>query len=244
MQQTNKGPTRAAQGGAARYERSCVAAELRALETGQIRLFIPYNSETQIYWFREVIRPGFFARAIEESQDVVAWYQHGRGSVLPLGRTAAGTAELREIGQEGCECIVTPPERPWVDDLRESIRRGDIRGASFAFDIREENLKEKKGEMLLRELIDADISDFSPVVFPAYQDSAASLRDHWSAVHRMLAMPPERVRELLIEQRAAPPADPPPAATPAPPAPAPGADQQPAADLSRYREFLDSLERR
>lgn len=141
----------------------------------RITMTIPYDVETEVLWFREIIRPGAFRQAIEDKEDVVSWYQHGRGGALPLGRTTAGTLSLRET-EEGLEAIARPPNRPWVDDLVESIERKEVNGSSFAFGDTTERWTEEPGESPLREILSTSLWDVSPVVFPAYPNTDAQVR--------------------------------------------------------------------
>jgi len=168
-------------------ERRFVPAELEVRQANgeplRIRMFIPYDVETDVFWFREVVRPGFFARAIAEKQDVVAWYQHGDGGRLPLGRVGSGTLDLTETAR-GLVAIATPPARPWVEDLVESIKRRDINGASFAFAPTRERWTEQEGEPPLRELLDGEIWDVSPVVQPAYPNTDTDIRETAERVFR------------------------------------------------------------
>lgn len=151
----------------------------------RIEMFIPYDKETRIWWFREVIRPGFFSRAIDEKQDVVAWYAHGEGGQLPLGRTGAGTFTMAET-KKGMTGIATPPDTQSARELITAIERGEINGASFAFEMiydekgraLGERWIEDPGEDPLRELLDAIIWDVSPVVFPAYTDSDTEIKEN------------------------------------------------------------------
>jgi HK97 family phage prohead protease len=141
----------------------------------RILMRIPYNVETEVLWFREVIRPGAFAKAIGEAQDVVAWYQHGAGGALPLGRTTAGTLELRDT-PTGLEAEARPPDRPWVQDLIAAINRREINGSSFAFGDTRERWTEEPDEIPLREILETSLWDVSPVVFPAYPNTDAQVR--------------------------------------------------------------------
>jgi HK97 family phage prohead protease len=144
-------------------------------DTHQIVMRIPYDVETEVFWFREVIRPGAFRKAVEQNEDVVAWYQHGEGGALPLGRTTAGTLTLRDT-ETALEAIARPPNRPWVDDMVEAIRRREINGASFAFGDTTERWTEEPDETPLREILQTSLWDVSPVVFPAYPTSSAEVR--------------------------------------------------------------------
>jgi hypothetical protein len=167
-------------------ERRFLEAEIRAEEENgrrRIRMSIPYNVETEILWFREIIRPGAFAEAIKNREDVVAWYQHGEGGALPLGRTTAGTLELRDTNQ-GLLAEATPPDRPWVEDLVVSIERAEINGASFAFSDTKERWTEEPDEKPLREILATALWDISPVVFPAYPTTHTQVRSSAERVFR------------------------------------------------------------
>lgn len=155
-------------------------------EATRIEMFIPYDKETRLWWFREVIRPGFFSRAIEEKQDVVAWYAHGEGGQLPLGRTSAKPATLTmNESKKGMTATATPPDTPEARSVMTAIERGEVAGASFAFEMiydekgraLGERWVEEPGEDPLRELLDAIIWDVSPVVFPAYTDSDTEVKE-------------------------------------------------------------------
>ena len=179
------------------------AVDLRAAaEAGAIEMFIPYDVETFIgipgeWGFREIIRPTAFVRAIAERQDVVAWYQHGDGGQLPLGRVGAETLVL-EHREDGLLARATPPNLPWVDAIRESIKRGDVNGSSFAFwPVKGgQRWTEVTGEDSLRELIDVDLFDTAPVVFPAYGQT-------WARVRSMVLPDLRHPKDVLDEHRAA-----------------------------------------
>ena len=124
-------------------------------------------------YFREVIKPGAFTRAIKEKQDVRALWNHDANHVL--GRTKAGTLHLSE-DKRGLKIAIDPPDTQFANDLLTSIKRGDIDQMSFAFRAVEEKWIEKKGEMSLRELHDLDLYDISPVTYPAYAATDVGLR--------------------------------------------------------------------
>jgi hypothetical protein len=133
-----------------------------------------FNEETIIgNFFREVVRPGAFKRAIKEKQDVRALENHDANRVL--GRTAAGTLEMWE-DKRGLAIEVTPPNTQVANDLLENIRLGNVDQMSFAFTAVEEKWIEKKDEIALRELIDVDLYDVSVVTYPAYEGTSAGLR--------------------------------------------------------------------
>jgi uncharacterized protein len=139
-----------------------------------------FNSETTIHTsfgsFREVIRPGAFTRSLLEGQDVVAWYQHGEGGPLPLGRTKAGTLRLSQDNR-GLAFELDMPDTSAARDLAVSVQRGDVREASFAFEPAAEGGERwTNGDPSLRELLDLNVFDIAPVVFPAYPSTSVGLR--------------------------------------------------------------------
>lgn len=149
--------------------------------TGRVlRGLIPYNSPTQIFEkgkaFREVIRPGAFARALGGNKDVIATFNHSPDRLL--GRTASGTVRLTD-SPEGLRYEVDLPES--AADVRELLSRGDLRGSSFtAFPMPKGGDKwtapASRSELPLRELLALELVELGPVVFPAYPSSGAEVR--------------------------------------------------------------------
>lgn len=184
-------------------ERHARPIEIRAKEdSSRIELFIPYDSEADIGYFREIIRPGFFARTIRENTDVVSIWEHGRGANYPLGRTSAGTLELVET-ELGLQAIADPLDSPDVEYLRGLIRRGDVKGASFAFLATRERWTEEEGKTPLRELLDGEIYDVSPVTFAAYEASGVGLRSAADVYNEHVSGPVDQE----VDGDPAPPAD-------------------------------------
>lgn len=132
-----------------------------------------FNEETDLGYFREVVKPGAFKRAIKDGQDVRALWNHDPNYIL--GRTKSGTLKLEE-DKRGLRIEITPPRTNFADDLIESIRRGDVDQMSFAFTAVEETWTERKDEPALRELIDVNLYDISPVTYPAYDTTSVGVR--------------------------------------------------------------------
>ena len=145
-----------------------------------------YNDEVEINSFfgkfREVIRPGFFTRAINERQDVRALYNHD--SNFLLGRTSSGTLNLKE-DSKGLFVEISPPDTQSARDLITSIKRRDVTGMSFAFTIkklrwtenRDEDEEGDDEETDLRELLEINtLFDVGPVVYPVYESTTAETK--------------------------------------------------------------------
>jgi hypothetical protein len=123
----------------------------------------------------ESIARGAFTEAIKG--DVRALYNHNHD--LLLGRTAAGTLELRdtEVGLWGA--IQINPRDTQAMDAYERVLRGDISGCSFGFDIPadgEEMILKDDGSVhwIIRKVM--PLYEVSPCVFPAYEATSISAR--------------------------------------------------------------------
>jgi len=94
-----------------------------------------------------------------------------------LGRwPKPGTLKLAE-DDKGLRMEITPPDTTYGRDIVESVRRGDITGASFGFQIREKGEKwTEDGKVQVRELIDVDLFDVSVVTYPAYDSATVGVR--------------------------------------------------------------------
>lgn len=134
-----------------------------------VGLAAPYESETRIGEFREVIARGAFTRTLSESRDILALCDHDPAKVL--GRTRSGTLELRETVR-GLEFRLQLPETTIGRDLRELASRGDLGGVSFGF-----RAVRDSWEGDLRTLHEVELHEISIVsAWPAYPDTTVALR--------------------------------------------------------------------
>lgn len=123
---------------------------------------------------RERIQRGAFDRALREQQDVRALFNHDPN--LVLGRTKSGTLRLFS-DDVGLGYEITVPDTQAGRDVSTSVGRGDVTGSSFAFNVPKggENwTRSEDGE--IRDLVDLNVFDVSPTVFPAYTGTAAGVR--------------------------------------------------------------------
>lgn len=180
-------------------ERRAVPFEARADGDGKRRLrgrAAVFNSETVIGGeFREVVRPGAFAKTITE-RDVKMLWNHD--SNFPMGSLRAGTLLLDE-DYEALNVDNDPPTQGMYAGFLEAIERGDVSQMSFQFEVIKENIIRAEGQMLLREILEVKLWEVSPVTFPAYQDTdiglrAAEVRAGWI---KQGLLPEAHVREGL-----------------------------------------------
>lgn len=124
--------------------------------------------------FVETIKPGAFDAALKKS-DALALVNHDPN--LILGRQSNGTLKL-ESDEHGLRMEIHPPDTEMARHYVEAIRRGDMKGASFAFTV------DKGGDSWdpasspptrtvhqVRDLFDASI-----VSYPAYPDTSVAMR--------------------------------------------------------------------
>jgi len=174
------------------------ATELRVEERDATRRIVGYaavfDAETSIGgWYREIIRPGAFRKTLTE-HDAVALWNHDTGQ--PLGRKSMRTLELEEDGH-GLRFDVILPDTSWGRDAWVSVERGDVKGASFAFDVIKQKWTQEKDALDLRELQELRLWEISPVTFPAYEVTEAEARAVIQA-HEALALE-VRLRETTEE---------------------------------------------
>jgi uncharacterized protein len=128
--------------------------------------------------FRERFAPGAFDRWLGSAPDIRALWNHN--SDFPLGRTRNGTLRVQKDGA-GIRFELDPPATSWGADAVASIRRGDVSGVSFEFGTKRDgssDVWEKPGPdgVAFRTVLDADLYEISPVVFPAYPASNLAVR--------------------------------------------------------------------
>jgi HK97 family phage prohead protease len=123
--------------------------------------------------FKERIAPGAFSRTIEE-QDVRALFNHDSNFIL--GRTSAQTLRLAE-DDHGLRMDLDLPDTQIARDLAVSMRRGDITGGSFGFNLHTDgdSWQESDDEGAIRTLNSVRLFDVGPVVYPAYPDTDVSV---------------------------------------------------------------------
>ena len=161
-------------------EKRIFSIELRANESDPNRLVgyaAVFGQRSQLLYkrFYEVIQPGAFASALGNNNDIRALWNHNPD--FPLARTKNGTLRLQEDAH-GLRVEIVPPDTSWGRDAMASIKRGDVDQMSFAFDVGENGQlwEQLPDGLLLRTLKDLDLSEVSPVTFPAYTGTAISAR--------------------------------------------------------------------
>ncbi|MBX9580485.1 MAG: HK97 family phage prohead protease [Gemmataceae bacterium] len=138
-----------------------------------------FNVETEIRtWFgsfKESIAPGAFKSSLDSGRRVVSLFNHDVNYVL--GSTSGGSLSLME-DLRGLWIEVDPPDTQVGRDVVEYIRRGDVQGQSFMFTITKEQwtFSEDPKELDKRTILDVELFEAGPVLFPAYEETSVGLR--------------------------------------------------------------------
>ena len=158
--------------------------QVRSIETGfQTReaeggpiiegYFAVFNSDYEIWpGAIEQVAPGAFTSAL--GGDIRALADHDTRIVL--GRTTAGTLELREDEKGLYGVIKINPEDQEAMNLYHRVQRGDVTQCSFGFDIVAEDYEHRPDGSDLWIIRDVVLYEVSVVTFPAYAETSVQAR--------------------------------------------------------------------
>jgi hypothetical protein len=164
--------------------------EIRAEKNGDTRKIIGTAAvfdkmSEDLGGFREKIAPGAFSKTLSEGGTKKAYWNHNSDRVL--GSTKAGTLKLEER-KDGLYFEIDPPS--WADEHLESIERGDVDQMSFGFRTIKDNwMKDHDTGKVIRELLEVQLFEVSPVAMPAYPQTDAQVR----------SLETDKLKELLIQ---------------------------------------------
>ncbi|USK85721.1 HK97 family phage prohead protease [Peribacillus asahii] len=125
-----------------------------------------------LWGFREKIRKGAFQKSLE-TNTVKALWNHDTN--LVLGSSKNGTLKLWE-DDRGLRFELEPPNTTWGKDAMESIRRGDVDGVSFGFEVEKEEWDTTDPNSTIRTLVEVQLHEISPTPFPAYPQTSVGVR--------------------------------------------------------------------
>ena len=136
--------------------------------------FSVFNSPYELWeGVSEVIKPGAFSDCM--GQDVRALINHD--STLVLGRTKAGTLELKEDSHGLWGRIRINREDGDAMNLYARVQRGDVDQCSFGFDIERETFVDLGNGCCRWEIEKVNpLCEVSVCTFPAYVETSVSAR--------------------------------------------------------------------
>jgi hypothetical protein len=155
--------------------------EIREDENGNKTLYgyaVKWEKKSHVlgYWrkFREQFKKGAFDDSLSKDDQRFLW-SHDTSKVL--GRTKNQTLRLFE-DNVGLRFELDLPDTTLGDDTYKSIKRGDVDGVSFGFQMINEEIEEPDDDLMLRTVTKAKLLEVSAVAFPAYPDSEVSARGY------------------------------------------------------------------
>lgn len=143
---------------------------------------IVFGVESRVLWdwegdFVEIIERGAIDEELLNSSDVTALFNHDRNQLLARSANGAGTLKL-SLDDHGLRFEFEAPHTTLGNDILELVRRGDLKGCSFAFTAAAEDVEySKEHDKRLRTVkrINA-LYDVSVVVNPAYTQTSVDAR--------------------------------------------------------------------
>lgn len=155
----------------------CRPTQYRAAEdNGELYIegyFAVFNSVYEIApGLTESISPGAFAGTL--GGDIRALTNHD--TTLVLGRTKAGTLELREDGHGLWGRVRINREDSDAMNLYHRVQRGDVDQCSFGFAVLEENVEIREDGSAHFNLEKIALYEVTVATFPAYEETAVAAR--------------------------------------------------------------------
>ncbi|MDY2986127.1 MAG: HK97 family phage prohead protease [Peptoniphilus sp.] len=135
--------------------------------------FAIFNQKTELYKdVFEEIAPEAFNNSLDA--DVRALINHETKAVL--GRTKAGTLELKTDDKGLFGTIRINPKDTEAVNLYERVKRGDVNQCSFGFFITDEEVEHKEGKSYWR-INGVELYEVSVCTFPAYENTGVEARE-------------------------------------------------------------------
>lgn len=120
----------------------------------------------------ERVAPGAFSDTL--AGDVRALVDHE--TRLVLGRTAAGTLELKEDSRGLWGRVKINPDDSDAMNLYARVQRGDVSQCSFGFDILDEDTEYRADGTVQWTIKAVKLYEVSVVTFPAYEETGVAAR--------------------------------------------------------------------
>lgn len=129
--------------------------------------------------FTETISPEAVTDELIRKSDVLALYEHDSKMLLARSCRGEGTLTLTK-DERGLKYSFEAPDTTYGNNLLELVKRGDIKGSSFAFTVDDEgsnmvlNSETNIWERTITKI--SGLYDVSPVATPAYTATSVSAR--------------------------------------------------------------------
>ena len=124
--------------------------------------------------YTEYIDKGAFKKSLEEGADVRALINHD--TTLVVGRTKAGTLELKEDDKGLWGKIILNKDDTSAMDIHARVKRHDVDQCSFGFEIEDEEVKNLEDGRVEFHIKSVKLYEVSICTFPAYEATSVQAR--------------------------------------------------------------------
>ena len=132
-----------------------------------------FNEETDLGRFTESIDPHSFTEVMND--DVRMLFNHDPNYPLARSKNGEGTLEMK-VDERGVYFSYPVGPQSYSQDLHQSIQRGDVDQASFAFTVQEDEWEERDGKPHRHITRLGQLIDLSVVTYPAYEATEVMVR--------------------------------------------------------------------
>lgn len=150
-------------------------ADGKEVITGYASVFYDGSQGTEFELYASTVErvlPTAFDRAVAQRDDARALFNHNPDNLL--GRLSANTLRL-SVDNRGLRYEIDPPDTQVARDVVAMIKRGDLSGSSFAFEVTDEAWVKESGKRI-RQIRGVKLYDVGPVTYPAYEATSAGMR--------------------------------------------------------------------
>ena len=160
------------EGGERRFASQTVECRAEGEETFFEGYAVKFDEVADLGWMTEEIDRN--AASDNTNDDIRGLFNHDDDQVL--GRTKSGTMTW-SVDSVGIKYrIKYNPNDPDHVRVMEKVKRGDVSQSSFAFTTKDERWEKRNGKEHRTVLKFKIIYDFSPVTYPAYQNTTVAKR--------------------------------------------------------------------
>lgn len=163
--------------------------------------FVVFNKETELWpGASEEIDPLAFSNTL--GNDIRALINHD--TTLVLGRNKSNTLELKTDEKGLWGKIEVNKEDTDAMNIYQRVKRGDVSGNSFGFNILSEETDYREDGTVKWTIKEIDLHEVSITTFPAYEDTSIQARSNQLEQYkkRQLEIKKEKIRERITNVKA------------------------------------------
>jgi HK97 family phage prohead protease len=139
-------------------------------------LGVVYNKPEELWdgYIEEIDRDAF-TECFAKNPKISCYFNHSDEMVLST--TESNPPLVLTNTADGLIYSAAIPNTTYGKNLIENLKRGNIGGSSFAFNVKKDDVSVGKDGKYYRKILVADLFEIGPVVVPAFQATTAALRN-------------------------------------------------------------------